>query len=74
MLVVLQLFHMEIVSVVITHFYDIVFFLGSVHAAGTSEKLISCWLMKYVWTNWQFQTFVQRSHTPIQLNIVKNPP
>jgi hypothetical protein len=65
---------MEIFLVVITHFYDIMFILGSMYAAGTSQTLISCWLLKHIWIDWQFQIFVQRSHTVIQLNIVKNPP
>ena len=47
--------------------------MGSVYAAGISWSLISHWQMKHVQTDWQFQIFVHQFHTPMQLNIVKNP-
>jgi len=46
--------------------------VGSMYAAGISQQQISHWLMKRIWTDMVFQTFVQRSHTPSQQNIVKN--
>ena len=48
--------------------------VGSMYAAGISQQQISYWLMKHVWTGMVFQTFVQRSHTSIQQNIVKDSP
>jgi len=44
------------------------------YVAGTTQRVISQWLMRHVWTDWQFEITVQHSHTPIQLNIVKNYP
>jgi len=34
-----------------------------------SQRLISHWVMKQVWTDWQFQILLQRPHTPVQPNI-----
>ena len=48
--------------------------VGNIYAAGISQQRISHWLMKHVWTDLVFQTFVQRSPTPIQQNIVKKSP
>jgi hypothetical protein len=43
-------------------------------AAGISQRLVSYQLIeKNVWTVSQFQMFVQWSHIPVQLDIVKYP-
>jgi hypothetical protein len=43
--------------------------LGSMYAACISQRLISHWVMKQVWTDWQFQIFIQWPDTAVQPNI-----
>jgi len=39
--------------------------LGSMSAACNSERLISHWVTKQVWTDWQFEILLQWSHIPM---------
>jgi hypothetical protein len=48
--------------------------LYELYAAAISQRLISHWLKKHVWTDWQFQVFEQWSDIPIQLHIMKSSP
>jgi len=43
--------------------------LGSMSAASISQRLISLWVMKQVWTDWNFQILLQWPHIPVQPNI-----